>query len=194
MSAPKNIFLSFSKTIESLADGYIVPKQLIGGLFFLGCRREFTTFTPEAGSKVLLCIGDDEPWPKDEELSLWLTERLESTMSAWQIVAAELRRAERQGRAMYRLAKPVLSWPRLNKLLVRNGLPALPPVTKEDYDGSYPPKADFIYRGRLCNLLLDGYSPRVADRLIERHLAGLAEVLVSQSRRKPRGWKPSKQC
>ncbi len=192
MSALKNIFLSFSSTIESLASGYIVPEQLAGGLFFLGCRREFVVSDCEAGSKTLLCIHPGDPWPQDEELSRWLTERLESTKAAWQIVVAELKKGERERRVMYRRARPTFSWPRLNKLLANNGLPALPSVTKEDYDGCYPPTADFVYRGRLCNHLLDGYSPRVADKLVERHLAGLAEVLVSQSRLKPRGWQPSK--
>lgn len=196
MSAEKRrIFLSFSRTVEALEAKKIVPDQLVNGLFFLGCPREHT-LDHESVARETLGEGDPEKVAAESGWDSYMGVRqllqseaprvppvlkwLESMSTAQEIVVKELRAGEKERRVMYRLRRPALFYPRLNRLLVANGLPALTAPTEKDYQHFGRGSMCMAYRGKYREFFLDGYNPGVAARLINEQLAGMVEVVVSR--------------
>lgn len=169
MSNVKNIFLSFSNAVWYLTEMKFNPHELEGALFFLGCMREHTL---KPDSVAWQYMG---PGPKSFEAWRWIA----VVSYAQSIIMTELRRGEREGRVVYRPNKPVFNYQRLNKLLMRNGLPALRFPTSEE-NPCFGKNHFYDFRkGRRMNFFLDGYSKHDAFCLIDTQLADLVKVVVA---------------
>lgn len=102
----RKLFVSFTATMRHMRDGDILVKDLENGLFYFGCTRSHA-FNPGAEGE-------------SNELE-WQFKDMSKAKAVHSILLDYLKKAEADGRCIWREAADMNSYADLNDLLVRNG-------------------------------------------------------------------------
>lgn len=133
----KKLFISFTETLAEMAAGTITAVDFKDALFYFGCIRGHAMDPwkcPKPGSRE----------PTSNEVT-WFYKDEATGRAAHKILKKALRKAEREGRAVWRRLKQPNTFTQLNDLLRRNKVSILPDW--QEY--TYPTVCDAIVAARL---------------------------------------------
>lgn len=112
----RRLFLSFTGLMMRLASGHFGGEDLETALFYFGCSRG----------------RFDRDWSVDEETNMYF-ETADEARHMWDQMREALLLAEREERAMFRSLSGSNTYQQLSELLVKNGLPELDSVQREEF-------------------------------------------------------------